>query len=162
MLEEIQALFFHQIRVRKCVGVSSSWLALFFHQIRVRRCVGRSCSWVAGLFACGMVVWRGLVSYEPSWSIVGNVGLGCLWCGLVGSQCSLILSKMWHMIVLSAQSTESTDFCELFYSHVWDQIGFKKLGEKFMIGWKFNLFLHFNWIAAPSLPAQQHVLFILL
>ena len=35
--------------------------------------MGVSCSWLAGLFASGMVVWRGLVGYERSWG--GNAGL---------------------------------------------------------------------------------------
>ena len=48
--------------------------ALFFHQIRIWRWVGVSCSWVAGLLASGLVVWDGLVSYEQSWICAGNTG----------------------------------------------------------------------------------------
>ena len=86
MLEELQTLFFYQIRVRRWVGVS--------------------CSWVVRLFAQSMVVWCGLVSYEWSWSwsCVGNAGLDCLWYGLVGCQWSLILFEMWHIMVHSAWS----------------------------------------------------------
>ena len=99
---------------------------------KVRRWVGSSCSWVAGLSARSTVLWRGLVSYEQSWSSVGNAGLVCLWCGLIWRQRSLILSDIRRVTVLSARSPWSRlSFLNTFVDRFIATFRFESASKKF-------------------------------
>ena len=119
---EIQALFFHQIRVRRWMGVSWSWVAgLFCSQ-------NGGVRWVGKLWAVLVYCWK----CRTWWSV--------MWIGRMSAVFDLV-RNVTRDGSLCSKSPESADFCWLFYSHVWDRIGPEKLWRrKFMIHWKNDLF----------------------
>ena len=139
-------------------------------RIKVRRWEGVN---LAGCFSCeryGDMTWISelsavLILRWKHWE------LGCvqrvvfmMWVGRV----SAVLSEIWRVTILSDSSFDVWPFVDYFIAMFEIESGLKNLLGKtydwlkkrtFLI---VNLFSHFNRMDARSLPAQRHVLFILL